>query len=452
MRRLAIVLALIGAVGSVEAKETSTFSASGEFRLRWFGEQAPNANKDALGNQNDEFLQRTKINLSYSATNKIGMNVTLLGASRWGHEVSTGDQSSGTGGVMDGTADAQNVMLVNQAYAYWMPSDSVYLQAGRGNAALADGSVLGKNDFEQIPYSYDSLLAMYTADSFVVGGWLNRFVENPRPTVDTGREDPQGQALGFWADLKGMPDAIKMVHFHVIKYKHDGSNLPNTDARSELFPYYNQNADSLRYGVTLGGEVAGIDYKATYAAQDAKAVVDPSVPWKGNMMQAEVGYTLKDVMKLRPYFKYHTDTGDDLTTTDKVESYITYYYDLHGNSGMMDVLAWGNLTFMSVGATLEPMDGMTAGIHYHMFSKSEKKGNATAGARGSFIAAANAGTDRTEDAIGNELDLVVTKTYAENFSMKAMLGMFMPGDWVKKNNGDKADTYNQLFVEAKMTF
>jgi hypothetical protein len=57
----------------------------------------------------------------------------------------------------------------------------------------------------------------------------------------------------------------------------------------------------------------------------------------------------------------------------------------------------------------------------------------------------------TQKPIGNEIDLHVTKTYGENFSIFGLYGMFQPGDFIKQTLGN-AETYNKLQLQAKMTF
>ena len=57
---------------------------------------------------------------------------------------------------------ADNGLTVNQAYGIWMASDELTIHFGRTSLELADGSVLAKNDFEQVPTAMDGLLSLMT--------------------------------------------------------------------------------------------------------------------------------------------------------------------------------------------------------------------------------------------------------------------------------------------------
>ena len=116
---------------------------------------------------------------------------------------------------------------------------------------------------------------------------------------------------------------------------------------------------------------------------------------------------------------------------------------------MMDVLGWGNLTFMKAGYTFSPMDQTEVGIHYWKFSRSENASAATAGLNGSNYVS---GTTGTSDDIGSEIDLVATKKYDGGFAINTWIGSFMPGKYLKDNNGNNGDSHMQFFVEGKMTF
>src|SRR5690606_34399602 len=134
-----------------------------------------------------------------------------------------------------------------------------------------------------------------------------------------------------------------------------------------------------------------------------------------------------------------TDTGN--SSAGDNETYSGFHYDTHNNAGLMDRFTFGNLTYMRVGAAFQPSDDVTVGLEYFMFSQTEKEG----GTNGAGLAG---DADANEDELGNEIDLVVTKKYSNNFSTMLRYGIFQPGD----EFGANADDHSQLYLEGKLTF
>src|SRR5690606_38752743 len=138
------------------------------------------------------------------------------------------------------------------------------------------------------------------------------------------------------------------------------------------------------------------------------------------------------------------------STTDKDEGYDSFFYEKHANAGLMDIVGWGNLTDMAVGYTLQPTDATTAGIHYHMFQRTDGNAGITAGLNGDAITSLNGTSDKKD--IGQEIDLVAEHTYDNGLIMTGRVGMFMPGDALKDDTANNKDTYTAVYVQGKMTF
>ena len=122
-----------------------------------------------------------------------------------------------------------------------------------------------------------------------------------------------------------------------------------------------------------------------------------------NMMDLEFGYSLPEMMSSRFHAGYHMDSGTPGTGATKNETYDGFYYDKHNNAGLMDVVGWGNLTYMRAGFTLSPMEDLTVAAEYFMFTQTEKDGD------NSVKGAVRPDVDADEDALGIELDLTVNK-------------------------------------------
>lgn len=467
MKNLIAALATLALVPVANAAEKGAdFSTNAEFRVRHSMLQNPTADKDAQGTTN-ETTHRFKLGTTFRASEKFSATLTLLHNATWGSDnlgvLDTNGYAGGTGdsgrGLPNGTGNAENMVLVQEAFGTWNVSDEFNLRFGRGSFTMADGNVISANDWEATPYSFEGVLGHYEMEFGRFGVWAAKFAEYTRGTRTAGTataapvngsgtnvSDPEANNYGISFDLKTMPAWLKMVNVHFIKTsKAVTPNAMNT--ANQL------GQDITRYGVSVGGDVANVDYHATYASSggDFKSFAG-KIKSTGSMMHFVLGYKFPEFMSSRVYAIYHSDTGDKASTTDKSEAYDPYFYEKHGNAGLMDIVDWGNLTYYSIGYSLMPMDQMEIGLEYHVFTRTEKTSGNTAGINGTGITGLTTATDTTKNDLGSEIDLVATKKYDAGFQIQARYGMFMPGKAIKLNNGDKDNTISEFFVEAKMNF
>ena len=440
MRKLLALLAVLAIVPAANAENNLTTSA--EFRTRVQNDTDTTGNQDTGITQNS-WSHRLKVNLDFNAGEKFSAHATLLHNSMWGQfEGTTGNATGDTGaGLRDGVGDNENMLLVNEAFGTWMLSDSTSLRFGRGAFTLADGSVIGKNDWEAQPYAFEGVMATHDMEFGRISGFYVKFADFA--SAASAIEDPEVGAYGLSLDIKAVPDAIKMLNVHVLKINQD-----------ELTATAKEGEDIMRYGLTVGGDVAGVDYNFTYASVGGEEIRSratgsdaANVDISSSMMDLKAGYTLADVMGLRVGIDYHSDTGTKASST-KTETYDSFYYDMHDNAGAMDIFKWGNLTYMGVNVSLEPMDNTKVGVDYYMFSQTEKdQVGAMTGANGAAFAAA---ADTTKDALGTEIDLWASHKYDNGLETYARYSMFTPGDEYK--SAGKEDAFTMIFLEAKMTF
>ena len=165
------------------------------------------------------------------------------------------------------------------------------------------------------------------------------------------------------------------------------------------------------------------------------------------MMDVALGLAMPDMMDFKATLVYHSDTGcktANCPTTEDDEQYDGFYYEKHENGGAMDAFYWGNLSYTGLRLSIAPMDDMTVGLDYYMFSQTEKTGSNT----GNFGGTAGA-TAAQEDSLGSEIDLWVGKKYEGGLEVYARYSQFTPGDEYKNSS---EDTWTQMFLETKMTF
>lgn len=437
MKRLLVCATLLAFLPTAQAAEKADFSHDAEYRFRMQYDQ--NGDFTESGSENT-MMHRFKLGTTFRSGEKFSARLGLLHNSTLGTNVPA--ENSLPGG--SGTYQADNEILVNEAYGMWMLSETSALKFGRGGFTMADGTVVSQNDWEAIPYSFDGIL--YTNDMDMMRLSLFMVKAGEGLTVTNGEGDPELNFYGVSLDWKNLPEVLKMAHLHVMQI--------NGDSNTDGVPTQTGGLGTsiMRYGLSVGGDTAGVDYAFTYAANQGDVkLAGTKIDSNGSMMQATVGYTMAEVMNSRIYFKYHTDTGDDSSTATENEGYDSFFYEKHGSSGLMDVVAWGNLTSMSVGYTFAPMDSCTAGIHYHMFERTEDSSAFTSGTNNgaAAIPASGAGSNDKKD-IGSEIDLELGHKYDGGLSVYASIGMFSPGAHIKDAGGE--ETYTQAFLQAKMGF
>ncbi|MGE0764578.1 MAG: alginate export family protein [Bdellovibrionales bacterium] len=441
MRKLVALAALLVGMPVAHAAEVKgDVSMNAEYRLRYLFEQARTGDKDADTNENN-FAQRMKFDLNFKASEKFSafasfIHNTDFGSVAAGNNDQIPDTISETGNVNN----TENVLLVNQAYAVWMMNDAWTFKVGRGGFTMADGSVMSLNDWQSTPYAFHGGLLNWEKENFRASFYGVKVELTGAGT--TGNDDPETNFFGVSFDWKALPEFLKMANIGVSKI--------NGDRTSAV-----ARRDELRYHLVLAGDTANVDYKLNYAAHtgETEAVAAAAIDKKGSMYALEVGYSMPEMMKSRFYVGYHVDSGGNAANANQ-ERYDSFYYEKHATSGMMDVVAWGNLTFIKAGYTLSPMDQVDVGLHYWKFSSTESDDNNVANINGSgftFNRASNGGS--TSDDVGQEIDLSVTKKYDGGFAISSYIGAFMPGAYLKDVSAtDKDDTYMQVFVEGKMTF
>lgn len=434
MRRLIAIFAALAIAPTAFAAADSELTHDAEYRARFMYQQNPLMDKDTQ-EVNSDVYSRFKMGFTFKSGEKFLAHATLIHAATFGSD-EFGYPTGGTGdsgrATPDGVGNHDNVLLVNEAYGTWMVNDSFSVKVGRGGYTIGDGTVIARNDYEQTPYSFEGILGTYEAEAFRASAFAVKFAEYATNALAGGADDQQANLYGLNFDLKSLPMFLNMANLHVMSARKDETA---TGGAAAVIP----EQSVLRYGLTLGGDRAGLDYRLTYAAETGtKSSAGTEQDVSTNMIHAEFGYSMEELMQSRFYVTYHTDTGSDGSADDT--SYDSFFYDKHANAGFMDVVRWGNLTYFSVGYTLMPMDTLEVGLHYHMFSATEKNDNTDYSGNGYTRTAG-------EDALGSEIDLVATKKYDGGFELSTRLGMFTPGDGFAGE-----DTITELFLQGRMMF
>jgi hypothetical protein len=434
MNKLIALIAVLSFASSAHAAGGADYSHSGDFRLQYKNDMNADLNEDAADSPKQNWHQRTRLGTTVRAGEKLSAHLGLIHNADWG---SNADQTADD--IQAGATN--NVLIVNEAYGVWVASDSLTLKFGRGGMTMADGRFVSTNDYNNVPKSFDGVLASLDQEF----ARLNIFgVQGAKAnTTPAGNFNDYGTFFGVSADFKSLPEMIKTAHVHVVQVRRDAGTYEIAGTNTAL-----DKETNMKIGFVLAGEVAGLDWRANYEMEDGEnddgtTKTDIST----SMIDAELGYKFGAT---RAHFGYHTDSGT--ASGNDNETYNGFHYDTHNNAGLMDILGWGNLTYMRVGAT-HAMDDLTFGAEYLMFTQTEKQdfyytttGSSDANNNGTVDAGEG---DVAEDELGTEIDLWVTKKYTNNFNITGRYSMFTPGD---EFGTTQEDNHNQLYVEAKLSF
>ncbi|MCA9780720.1 MAG: alginate export family protein [Candidatus Eremiobacteraeota bacterium] len=430
MNKLIALIAVLGFAGSAHAADGADFSHSGDFRLQYVNNMNADMSDASTSDDTDQnWKQRLRWGTDVRAGEKLTGHFTLVHNANWG-------ENAGTAQYPNVTTGTENILFVNEAYATWMLSDAWMMRFGRGSFTMADGRFVSSNDYQPVQKAFDGALATWDQEMarisfFAVQG--ANFTE----------ANAQGNFFGASADFKTLPDFMKTANLHVVQVKQDETadlgGLPQED--------------NMRAGFSVTGDVVGLDWRVNYEIESGSltlAGADSDI--STSMMDAELGYTMAEMMNSRLHVGYHMDSGNSASTTagDR-EQYNGFHYDTHNNGGFMDIYSWGNLTYMNVGFSMNPTDDINVAVDYYMFTQTEKDGVNSSRIASLDSATTPANGDATKDDLGTELDVTVTKKYTNNFNISGSYRMFTPGDEWKANMGLE-DTYSQLYFVSKLTF
>lgn len=459
MRRTLAAIALLAFLPTANAQDKAKgeFTYAGEFRLRDNWMINGGGNKGTTGN---DVMSRFKLDLGFKPSDRLSANMTLIHAANFGRDRATNmPNNSETNHASSTHADT---LTVNQVYATWQTSDDFNLKAGRMNYQIGDGTLIGYNDWQQIPYAFEGVLGNYEAQFGRFQVFAFKYVDHA--SFNGSAADPEQNAYGVNFDLKTMPEILKSVNAHVIKDAGDVLDTTNTGSKITT----TQGKDYLRYGLSAAIAFNMVDVKAWYEGYSGKNKYfsAESHDAKGSMMQAEVGLNFPNFMQSRLFVKYHQDSGDSDTTDKTDKTYDAYFYEQHGAAGQMDLFDWGNLTFIQAGWTGKPLDTTEVGLSYWMLSRTNSGSNTTNSSSvqlGRNTEKFSAAGDLSKSKLGDEIDLWASHKYDNGLVTLIRLSYFKPGEVFTSGalndphdplqSGDKLkEKPMQVFVEARFPF
>lgn len=435
MKRLVLLAGALAVTTAAHAADETDMKANGEFRVRYFNDMTPSGIKDTPANKSD-IEGRMKLGFTLKKGEKFSAHMTMLHGTKFGDEKALG------GGAANYSAhNANNGLIVNQAYGWWKAGESYSLKAGRFNVELGGGEFFSADAWNLVPTTHEGFLGVFDTDFASIAAALVKVSE--AGTATSADSDPEAHNIIVSADIKNMPEAVKTANVTLVQMSKSETSTPASGA---------MNAQHI--GVTLGGDMSNVFWKAVAAFQTGVQSKTAAAETKlaGNMFDVTVGYGMPETMGLKMWANYHMDSGDDSTTDQNNNDYQALFYDSHKYAGLMDIFGWGNLTYWNLGASMAAADDLEVGLALYGFSKSKENG-ATLNASGNDrFAAFRGGAAAAKADLGMELDVWASQKYASNFSIDANLGMFMPGAAFKDATPKREATIMQLMLAGTMMF
>lgn len=472
MRRLLAVAVLFGFLPRAHGQDkgTSEFSAKGEFRARYFLMDNPGADEDSLSNTSAT-EGRFKVNLKFRPSERVSATLTALHNANFGHDRNDGSVANSDPGTSNSAPpsgstinDGENLLSVNEAYGTWLAADDLTVMIGRMNLQVGDGTLMGLNDWQKLPYAWEGLLLMWEQDFgkhwFAALKLRNLQINrSAASTLNTSASrDPEHNAYMYAFDLKGMADWLKIAHFHFLKNNSDA--LDSNSSGTTNLQTTTDGVDTIRYGTNLELVFGSFDLKGWYEIQSGKMIninneVRTEYDYAGSLWAAELGFSAANFLRSRFFAHYHSDSGDGDRSDPNANNYDPFASELHGRTGMMDILAWGNLTMWAFGWTFKSDDKTDFGLKYNVFKRTESASVAqgpTAGLYGNYLRGTGLTAANDKENLGEEIDLWATYAHGNGLESTIRLGYFMPGDYFEDSSVGNDDKILHFMVEGRATF
>lgn len=205
-------------------------------------------------------------------------------------------------------------------------------------------------------------------------------------------------------------------------------------------------------GVKANGDFMGFDYAAeiaknmglyneTLETAGYLTGVEQTGDFSGMAFKANLKYGMDLAGKIEFMGEYAMGSGDNDTTDDKVEAFMTPNSDYRpgiiwgGNHMAVGGNGLSNLTTFNLGAKWNPsmIEKLTLGAKFFNFAPTEKL----------------AGTAKSYDTYGNELDVTAGWQHNESVGLKAYYAMFMPNkDYAQRNSLTASDDSTSVLGAA----
>lgn len=401
MSRLPLALCIfLLLVPTAEAQTDAPFTFSGQLRHR---SELDGRDFNGKTSPADIHLLRTRLNVAVRPEDRVRALVQIQDSRRFG---------GGNPGLARGTMDPSAGQLdVHQAY---FVLDSLFdvplsLKIGRQELVYGNQRLIGSVGWSNVGRTFDAGVLNYSGQSMSVDFFAARL-------VGTARENGPSQ------NLFGVYSSWQLTENHALEAYTLLDNNTNQvpDRRGNLA----NKLVRLTPGVTLTGTVARMSYTVEAALQAGEMAAGPGATRstiESSMLSATAKYALGgDRTTLGA--GYTRLSGDDRPGDDVQGEFNTLFATNHKFYGYMDYFPGAaspyGLQDVNLEATVQISQRVDLATSLHHFAQSEPT------------------VSEDNKALGQELDVTVTYSFADAVTFKTGLSGFLPGKALEARLGN----------------
>ena len=336
-----------------------------------------------------------------------------------------------------GASFANSGLIVNQAWAFWKIDSSFGLRFGRLPIHIGLGYTYGSNDWFNVPYSFDLVDLVWDWKSISLSLIAAKVADlgdrNPRFQGFRGNERHIIMSL----DIQDLFKTLDIFNLSFIQVNRDPSH--NNEKSKLIFNGLNVQRFGLEteikgrhfFGSVFVSHVIGEENVVKTNGMDSEGKKEVSQ----SAFDLKLGYYLTGLNDLKFWLGYHHDTGDKSSTDKNSQGFDSFYYEVYGQSGFMDFIRWGNLSFLRAGLDMNLKEDWLLGMEWFNFSRTES-GDAvhfgqTGGSLNTGVQTGNI-TLGSGNNIGNELDIFTNLNFGSGVHIRTTISAFLPGNILKE--------------------
>lgn len=369
---------------------------------------------EVRGDEDFFYRQRIRLGFTLRPLDWLRLRAELQNATIWGVETT-------------GESDPQNRLGFYQAFlSLDVPfAPGLTLEGGRMALEYGAGRLIGADDFRHLPRFFDGGVARYAYEPWIRVDLFG--------TVLRERSTPIGQDRNFFG-LYATTKALDGFTF-------DLYTLYLTDGAPE------QERDVVTIGVRAAGEpLPGLTFDAEAAVQvgqvDTSARNDVSHLATAYFVAVDYAIPVWGRPTLGAFFS--SASGDGNPADDRNVDFDPLFPSGHVYWGRLDLFSWTNLIDYGGRFRLTPTDGLEFLLEAHRFHAVEPRGSVPGLWGGRTVAT------EVDDALGTELDLVLSWRFNEHLAVEVGYAFFLPDDGVEDvlDGADRADwAYGQVRLD-----
>ena len=380
LKRIAFMmfaLALLIGMG-VTANALADNDITGEMAYRWEGQYNGDQNSD-LDDAEAMCQLRSRVNFSGDVNGNASYMLTVENYQVFGAEGSENNSIyQATFTMADFLFEDFDVTVGRMPVAY-----------GRERMIGVEDWVLDEN------IVFEGLHGRYGFEN----GWLDCFSFKLEETFANKYVDGQGDdnLLGLYLHY----DATDDFYFEPYVMLNLRENWADPDLDNDRLMVFGGLFDYVNDNLHFYGEIV-IESGTTYAAEETKDIAETDLSGVG--YYAGLFYDFDS--PVRPFigFEYNYASGDDASTLDKNEGFVSPYGSTSDFLGIMNVKGWADVTALRFAGGFMPVENLDVSLDFFIFTLAEEV--------------------EGEDAIGNEIDIKLDYALNEDVDLEGGFGMF----------------------------